>query len=117
MTKRKHDDTVSICPKRLKATTNTSHTLIPNDCLLSIFEFCNAENLKYSLPLVCVLWNSIVIEYETLLWRQLCFQEWSPVFTLINKDTFAITNWKLLYEEFGCILNTMFCIGMCRIHL
>jgi hypothetical protein len=72
-------------------------TYIASDCLLLIFEYCDAQVVKYSLPLVNKTWNTIIQQYEQHLWKTHCHYEF-PMLKHVMSPTIT-TNWKYIYME------------------
>jgi hypothetical protein len=88
----------------------SSSMVFPIDCLVSIFQFCSANELAYSLPRICSVWKNTIDEHSNALWKALCFKYWPILQTMVDEDTFHIT-WKELYIERGS--NVEMTHGMC----
>jgi hypothetical protein len=91
--------------------------LFPIDCLLSIFQFCDASELAYLLPRVCAVWNNTINENSNVLWKELCFKHWPILQTMVDEETFHIT-WKELYMKRGTrgtveLTNRVYCVYLC----
>lgn len=65
---------------------------VPSDCLIHIFEYCTAQILSYTVPLVCNVWYNVVtlLHVESLLWKQICLREWPIMYacTTIGDDDY-----------------------------
>jgi hypothetical protein len=69
----------------------------PVDCLLPIFEYCDAQGVAYSLRGVCTTWKDIVSQNEQQLWKAQCMSEFPML-----KEVMTLTdtmNWKQFYSK------------------
>jgi tetratricopeptide (TPR) repeat protein len=80
--------------KKTKKKKEYTSTLLPNDCLLVIFELCHDEVLLFTLPLVCKLWRSMVSDLH--LWKCRLFST-CPMATHLFINSGECVDWKSLY--------------------
>jgi hypothetical protein len=71
---------------------------LPIDCLLNVLLFCNAEQMKYIIPKVSLLWKMMIEQYSTVIWRELCFSEWPMLKTIMSSQS-IVFDWKEFFEE------------------
>jgi hypothetical protein len=81
---------------------------LPNDCLLQIFFYCDAEQMTYTISKVSLTWKLLYMKYESLIWREICCAEWPTL-----KQIDISTNWKKLYSNRVTIINSSVFNGMC----
>jgi hypothetical protein len=91
------DDEITINYKRQKL---RDSIIIPNDCLLLIFEYFNADSLLVA-PYVCCTWKYEIEKYEERLWKQLCYKDMSRSMLsfAVHATASSIMNWKGLYRD------------------
>lgn len=64
---------------------------LPTDCLLHVFSFLEAANLRKKTPLVCRQWRDL--SNQDCLWQPLCYEKFSTKVKF--NDQFS---WKTTYE-------------------
>jgi hypothetical protein len=78
-------------------TTNTNSICFPVDCLLPIFECCDAQTVLYSLSLVCTTWRTTVLENEQFIWKRICYGEFPMLNDVLSLNDLVTIQWKKLF--------------------
>jgi hypothetical protein len=111
---RQHDDNNGEEPNEKLQKPNCeiilNHQSFPADCFTSILQYCNAEQLENTVPLVCSGWRNTLIESSSnVLWKKLCLDEY-PILEIVDEETFAM-DWRTLFKKYSAISRNLIIQG------